>query len=373
MKTNLHKSLSVVLLTWAVLGGLALQAHSETEDRVEKSFPVSAGGQLTVNADRGAIEVTAAEGENVEVEVIRKVRVASDAKAKEILEDHQLTFNHQGANVEVLAKYHGTTGRLWRELWNRLHVRFVISVPKKYNVDLKTAGGSITVSDLTGKVKTETSGGSLKLGRIQGPVNGRTSGGSISLAAATEAVDLKTSGGRIDVGEVEAALTAQTSGGSIKLARAKGDALAKTSGGSITVEEAAAKLEAETSGGSIHLGKIAGPATAHTSGGGIDIAEMSGAVNASTSGGSVSARLTAQPKGDCSLRSSGGGIRVDLSEKVAVDLDARTSGGRVTTDLPVTITVQGEQKSNHLQGKINGGGPALVLKTSGGGIHLRKL
>ncbi len=373
MKTTIARLLFPTAVLGVQLCLLSPTVPAETEDRVKKSFAVSAGGQLTVNADRGSIEVTAAEGENVEVEVIRKVRVASDAKAKEILEDHELTFNHEGANVEILAKYHGATGRLWRELWNRLQVRFVISVPKKYSVDLKTAGGSITVSDLAGKVKAETSGGSLKLGRIQGPVNGRTSGGSISLAAATEAVEVKTSGGRIEVGEVEATVTAQTSGGSIKIARAKGDAIAKTSGGSITVEEAAAKLEAETSGGSIHLGKVAGPATAHTSGGSIDIAEISGAINASTSGGSVSARLTGQPKGDCSLRSSGGGIRVDLSEKVAVDLDARTSGGRVTTDLPVTITVQGEQKSNHLQGKINGGGPALVLKTSGGGIHLRKL
>jgi hypothetical protein len=54
------------------------------------------------------------------------------------------------------------------------------------------------------------------------------------------------------------------------------------------------------------------------------------------------------------------------------NLDARTSGGRVSTDLPVVVTVVGEHKTDVLQGKLNGGGKALVLKTSAGNIRLRK-
>ena len=103
------------------------------------------------------------------------------------------------------------------------------------------------------------------------------------------------------------------------------------------------------------------------------MADIQGSIEAGTSGGSVAAAISRQPSGDCRLYTSGGGITVSLAEKVAVDVDAKTSGGRVVTDLPVTTTVKGEQKNNHLQGKINGGGPALQLQTSGGSIHLRKL
>ena len=90
-----------------------------------------------------------------------------------------------------------------------------------------------------------------------------------------------------------------------------------------------------------------------------------------TSGGSVSARLAKQPEGDCALRTSGGSIEVQLAEKVAVNLDASTSGGRVITDIPVTV--QGELKRTALKSKINGGGPALYLHTSGGNVHIRRL
>ncbi len=334
MKTTLARLVCTAFLTGAVACSVSPAAYAETEDCVEKSFAVRTGGQLTVNADRGSIDVTAAEGETVGVKVIRKAKGPSEAKEKEMLQDHELTFNPQGDKVEISARYKGGD-HLWQGWRNQLQVRFVISVPRKYNVDLKTAGGSITVSDLTGKVKVATSGGSLKIGSIQGPVWAKTAGGNVALAGATEAADLRTSGGSIDAGEVQGSLVAQTSGGSIIIRHARGNAVAKTSGGNITIDD------------------------------------VGGTIDASTSGGSVSARFAIQPKGNCSLRSSGGSIRADLSGTLAVDLDAKTSGGRVITDLPVTV--RGEQKSHHLQGKINGGGPVLELKTSAGNVHLRKL
>ncbi|MBI5821732.1 MAG: DUF4097 family beta strand repeat protein [Verrucomicrobia bacterium] len=334
MTTTIAKLASTAFLAGALICSASPAAYAETEDRVEKSFAVSTGGQLIVNADRGSIEVAATEGGTVEVKVVRKAKGPTEAKEKEMLQDHELTFNPQGDKVEITARYKGG-GHFWQGWRHQLQVRFMISVPRKYNVDLKTAGGSITVSDLTGKVKVETSGGNLKIGSIQGPVWAKTSGGNVALAGATEAADLRTSGGSIDAGEVQGSLVAQTHGGSITIRHAKGDVVAKTSGGNITIDD------------------------------------VGGTIDASTSGGSVSARFAVQPKGNSSLRSSGGSIRVDLSGALAVDLDARTSAGRVTVDLPVTV--HGEQKSHHLQGKINGGGPVLELKTSAGNIHLRKL
>ncbi len=60
-----------------------------------------------------------------------------------------------------------------------------------------------------------------------------------------------------------------------------------------------------------------------------------------------------------------------LAEKIAVNLDASTSGGRVITKIPVTI--HGELKKNALKSQINGGGPRLVLHTSGGNVRIRRL
>jgi hypothetical protein len=60
-----------------------------------------------------------------------------------------------------------------------------------------------------------------------------------------------------------------------------------------------------------------------------------------------------------------------LNEKAAWDINAKSDGGGVNTQLPVTTV--GEHKRSLLKGKLNGGGKSLVLKTSGGNIHLGKL
>jgi hypothetical protein len=55
---------------------------------------------------------------------------------------------------------------------------------------------------------------------------------------------------------------------------------------------------------------------------------------------------------------------------IGVDVNARTSGGSVHTEFPVTV--QGEIKRSRLDAKLNGGGPELYLRTSGGSIYLKK-
>ena len=93
-------------------------------------------------------------------------------------------------------------------------------------------------------------------------------------------------------------------------------------------------------------------------------------IDASTSGGSIKARLSRQPRGDSRLSTSGGGITVHVAANVGLDIDAHTSGGDVDSDVPVTIL--GKQDDSSLNGKLNGGGPKLVLRSSGGDIRLQK-
>jgi DUF4097 and DUF4098 domain-containing protein YvlB len=132
------------------------------------------------------------------------------------------------------------------------------------------------------------------------------------------------------------------------------------------------RVEMLNSGGDISLAEGQGEVVAHTSSGSIKVLQARDAVAADTSSGEIAVSFSAVPKADCRLEVSGGGIQVGLPPATAVDLDARSSGGRVISDLPVTTTVQGRQISGTLQGKINGGGPALVLRSSSGDIRLKK-
>lgn len=292
--------------------------YGNIEERITKTFPVGSGGILTLESDIGSIEIQGADIDSVEVEILFAVKTTSEKRADEILRDFDIQFNHTGNDVSIEGKYKNKgLKRFWNSIGKHLRVKYIIAVPSEYNVDLNTKGGSISVENLNGKVLSKTSGGSLKFDNIEGSISGKTSGGSIS------------------IGEVVGSSNIRTSGGSIRIRLAEGPVDAHTSGGSITVEE------------------------------------VMGTIKAHTSGGSVKATISRQPESDCRLTTSGGSITVYLSENFGFDLDAETAGGRVYTDFRVTL--KGEVNKRSLYGKMNGGGPELYLRTSGGSIYLKNL
>jgi hypothetical protein len=245
-----------------------------------------------------------------------------------MLKDFSLDIDHQGSGVFIRGTFKdgwqskGFRGFCWQmknglcleySRWLR-QIEFRLKVPPQLAADLHTRGGSITVGDLKSEVNARTSGGSLTFGRIDGPVNGETSGGSITLN------------------------------------RGQGRATLRTSGGSIRIEEVAGDVDAETSGGSIRISRTTGRVRAHTSGGPIVIGHAANAVDAST---------------------SGGGIEVEMPSNAAFELDASTSGGGVHSDFTVFGAVNDSER-HALRGTVNGGGPLLHLRTSGGGIRIHK-
>lgn len=331
---------------------MSLTAEEPILEKIERTYNVKAGGNLTVASEFGAIEIQTAEQDEIEI-VITKAAKSLKRSAKEALADFEVSFSPEDTDVHIEGKFkHGREH--WRKILNRLEIRFHVTVPKNYNADLETQGGSIKVGDLDGTVRAHTSGGSLRFGNITGTVWGRTSGGSIKLTSCGSPVDLKSSGGSIEAVDVAGDVRAQTSGGSLRFGDITGSIWGKTSGGSIKV--------ASCSGG----------ADVQTSGGGIRLQSVGGDVTAKTSGGSIHAVMKTQLQDACRLRTSGGGITVTLIPDIAIDVDAETSGGRVSTDFAVASIIQGKVPRNRLKGSINGGGPLLKLHTSGGNIYLQK-
>lgn len=318
--------LNIMLL--AIIFIVLASARAGEMTKIERSFTVKAGGTLMLESDIGSIKVQSVTDEKVRVELRQEFRGWDDDDIKDFMEDFQIDFEQTGDDVTVTAHLE----RRWKDLWEHVKVEFYIEVPSKYNVDLNTSGGSISVEDLEGEIRAETSGGSLNFGSILGPVHGKTSGGSISLHKSDGDVYVKTSGGSISMGDVNGNVEAHTSGGSISMERVKGS------------------VEAETSGGSVHIDEVDGP------------------LNASTSGGSMTAYITKQPDSDCSMKTSGGSITVYLPPDISVDVDAKTSWGKVESDFEVLVS--GSQKKNQLRGEIQDGGPELYLRTSGGNIYI---
>ena len=303
------------------------------EDKITKSFKVKPGQLLSLKSDFGSVEIESWDRNEVKIVVIKEMDTRNKRDAKEAFEYFDISFDQNRKGVKIIGEYNGP--KRWFRSNRKLKIHFDIIVPREFDVDIYTAGGSIKAAELKGQIDLHTSGGSIDVEQIVGPLN------------------VNTSGGRIDVYKVDGNIDVHTSGGSISLEKINGSADAKTSGGTIVADD------------------INGDTYAHSSGGSLKLRNINGNVNAKTSGGSIYAELTKEITRDCSFKTSGGSIQVYLPKRISAEVDAYTSGGRVSTDLP--IAVRGKIKKNSLNGEINDGGPLIYLRTSGGSISLKEL
>jgi hypothetical protein len=295
------------------------------QNRVAKTFDAADGGKLVLKADVGDVRVTTG-GRGVSVEVTMSGR-------DESVQSYRVSFRQEGNTVYIDGD-DGRNGWRWFDFDN-LRVKYVVSVPRRFQVDLLTSGGDIDLADLDGEVLARTSGGDITIGNTGGNVTAKTSGGDVKVRGASGTLKVGSSGGDIDIDNANGEVEARTSGGDIEIRRAGANVLARSSGGGIHIDEAY------------------------------------GAIDASTSGGSIEARFSRQPNADSRLVTSGGGISVTLAGNVAADIDAHTSGGGISSSVPVQVL--GKQSDSTLVGKVNGGGPKLYVRTSGGGISLRRM
>lgn len=249
----------------------------------ERSFKISPGKNLKVEASSGDVAVTSWDKNEVYVKIL------GNSKAEDKM---KFDFYNDEDNVEVIAKReHSFLG--W--FFSGIRLKIEIKVPINFNEKIKTSGGDVYTKNVSGNLYASTSGGDINLENVNGVFDISTSGGDISAMNFQGKFEASTSGGDINLRGSESSIKASTSGGDIYLDYKginKGIALS-TSGGDIQIrlpENFNASAKMHTSGGDIscdltanHAKKISStrfeadlndggnPLYAETSGGDIDI------------------------------------------------------------------------------------------------------
>ena len=302
------KSITRIFVLIALLSAASAYAR---EYPIQKSCPVSPGGVLKIDSNVASAEIVTGDSKNVEVRLERNRNDRYQRETDEILEQLQLEMVEANNTVRLVARV--PDGR--KRAMHSIPLAFRITIPRKFNVDVRTLGSS-SVGDLDGVAKVATAGGGLKLGNITGSV------------------------------------------------------VAKSAGGGIMIGDVGADLDATSAGGSLQIGKVAGRATANAAGGSVSIEEAEELLEATAAGGSVKAVVTKPLRTDAEITATGGSIDLRLADSSAARVDASCVGGRIRSDFP--IGTEGDSDSTRLKGEIGRGGPALALRATGGSIHLRK-
>lgn len=348
---------------------------------------------LRVKVDMGSVIVRGGQPGGISYAVHTRLHTSSEQEARRQFELYKVTAYVKGDTAWIVGDWQG--GRQPRHC----SAEFSINVPREMAlVKLETDGGSVDAAGVSGRVEAESGGGGIHLDDIGNGANAETGGGSIDVGTITGDMGLHTGGGSIEVHQANGKVVAETGGGSVEIQSGAQGASIETGGGSIVVHRCNGKLKASTGGGSIELGEIGGPVEIDTGGGGIRLASAKGHVHAETGGGTIeldgvpSAQAqtgaggivvklvnTGAERHDSELETSAGDITVYLASDVAVDVRASVdlaNGHRITSEFS-DIHVRSEggpygPKTFTAEGKLNGGGPVLKVRTTTGDISFRR-
>jgi hypothetical protein len=169
-------------------------------------------------------------------------------------------------------------------------------------------------------------------------------------APASVALNLHSGSGDVIIDHLGRYLSASSGSGDIRAHGINGPAELGTGSGDIELEETGAgDIKTKTGSGSIKIHGLNGGLTARSGSGDIQAeGHLTGAAN---------------------LGSGSGSIRMHLTPDAHFNLEASTGSGDIQVNFP-GAPQQGDNSRHHLTAPINGGGPALEVRTGSGDVEI---
>jgi DUF4097 and DUF4098 domain-containing protein YvlB len=383
--------------TLALLAPLAVaqEAHMSRESGTWSevtSGTLAAVKNLRVKVDMGSVAVHGGQQPGISYVVHTRSYTSSEEDARRQFGSFKISAYVRGDTAWIVGDWQGRRP-------HKFSGEFAINVPREIDlVKIETEGGNVDTTGVAGRVEAQSGGGSMHLDDIGGGAHAETGGGSIEVGTINGDIGLHTGGGSIEVHHANGKIIAETGGGSIEIVSASQGASVETGGGSIEVRQCSGKVKVSTGGGSVDVGDIGGPAEINTGGGSIHLASAKGHVEAHTGGGGIelygvpSARVetgaggivvklvkTGAAPSNSMLETSAGDITVYIAPDVAISVRASVdlgNGHHITSDFPdIHIASEGDKwgpRTLSAEGKLNGGGPVLKVRTTTGDICFKR-
>jgi len=375
MKDRLaHLALLVALL-------VALTPIVSHAQRTERTFKVTPGKQLSIDLRTGG-EITIIGWDKNEV----SATVDRDGWGADGVD---IDIDERKSGIYIHADYTGGYRHRGGDLTLEVHV------PHRFDVDVETMGGDLTIRGVEGELDGRTMGGDLSLSGLKGTIDLTTMGGEIELTDSEVDGTVHTMGGEVLIEDVTGNVKGTTMGGEVTYRNVHtgadgGEVRVKTMGGDINVDDAGAGANVHTMGGDIHVHSAADHVKAKTMGGDIDVDRIDGWIEATTMGGDIDVKMVGDAAtGDrhVELTSMGGdveltvpaGLSMDIDIELVYTRDARRNY-RIESDFDIKKerTTEWEyhdgdaRKYIYGTGKIGGGKNAVHIKTTNGNVILRR-
>ena len=244
---------------------------------------------------------------------------------------------------------------------------------------IASAGCDVITADLRHSEKSEWrktyelgSGGRVEISNVNGRISVEPSSGQT-----VEVVAVKTARGAtpaaakqaLERAEIREDVSREVISVSTKIARDGG----WFHGSAVQVEytvkvPVSAEAKFTTVNGRVDVNGLSGRVTAETTNGGVIARNVSGPIEANTTNGGVDVELARVAEGGASLGCTNGGIKLRLPQDAKATISASVTNGGIEADGLKLETTQSSRR--RLEGRLNGGGPAIRLAGTNGGIQI---
>jgi hypothetical protein len=296
----------------------AAPAHAVIDRVIDKTFTAkSAPAVIKADTFSGGITVTTSDDLHVRVLVRQTVEATDEKAAEKLLASLEVKLDQSADGVIALKITPRHSVRWTWQNWSPAALAIEISVPRSCQLELRTGEGGITVGAVKGKVGARTADGAIFIGEIEGEVAAANTRGDISVTACTGPLKLLAKNGNVLIGR---------------------------------------------SGGRAELSAVDGI---------IEVQAASGPVIARGNRTDIKVSFVHPLKEASDLNADGGDVTVGFDQRSAATLNARASkfGSVRIRDLDVAV-VKGKPGESALTGTLNGGGPLIKIRASGGQVRL---
>ena len=369
------RKILIVLTVIMLAGTLAAQ------DERGKTLSVEPGGLLELELKSGgSIQITGWDQNEVQVDISWSGCDPEDYHT-------EIEPTKEGVSVYCKSKRRNSEGS----------PRFRIRVPYKFDLDLRTAGGGITLEGIEGEFLGSTGGGTLDLSRLKGSIELTSGGGTIYLGDSELDGYVKTGGGKVLVENVKGDVKATSGGGNVVYRNVEtpdqsypADMVYITSaGGGIDVDDAPKGAELTTGGGDIYVRRAADFVKASTGGGDIVVDELDGWIEATTGAGEINISLIRgidERRRDIELFTGSGDVNIVLPENFSAEFEielthTRNYRGKVAIVSDFNLKTEegnwerdrhGERRYIWGDGKIGNGDNLVRIKAVNGIVKIAK-
>lgn len=354
------------------------------EDTLQQSFP--ANGTLRVVCDRGTLNITPSDGDQIQVVVHKKLYANDQNEANKYNQGTKAQITVTGNSVLLNANTdgagdHGVTADM------------DISVPANAAVDVAAKRGDVTVNNRKANVKVSLQHGDVALSEVDGPVQVNLEKGSIRATQIRGDVDVT---GHVDSVNVEDVSGAVRLNGDfyedIRLSKIAKSVIFKTSRSDMEFASLAGDLDiasdqvrgndlvgpsrVTTNSKDIHLEDVTGDLQVQSNNGDVEITtsgkQPAGKMDVATGHGDVAVTVAGKtPPDKVNVATQHGDVTLTMDNGVGFQVSAVTRKGDISSEFD-GVKVDGANGSTKASGTVGNGVSKLQVATDTGDIKIAK-